>query len=184
MKLEYLHLLYRVIKESTICLMGHERRQTLLMVENLRNTLEQMQCFNNQDQLCYAQPGTVYYNTEEINKNGYSAVYYMNSSTPTVVIDSSQASETQQLLPETSGTITVSEKINEKENLNNIIEKSNSTNSSDENTTIKRTTTSPISITKDLSQSILPLSSYVPRQTLLYFPPNGTGFEMVGLCEC
>lgn len=32
---EYLLLLYRVISESTVCLMSHERRQTLAMVDRL-----------------------------------------------------------------------------------------------------------------------------------------------------
>jgi hypothetical protein len=40
MKLHYLQILYKVIKESTICLMGHERRQTLNMVDRLRMNLE------------------------------------------------------------------------------------------------------------------------------------------------
>ena len=40
MKLHYLQVLHKVIKESTICLMGHERRQTLNMVERLRLNLE------------------------------------------------------------------------------------------------------------------------------------------------
>ncbi|VDM37705.1 unnamed protein product [Toxocara canis] len=34
-KYEYLLLLYRVISESTVCLMSHERRQTLAMVDRL-----------------------------------------------------------------------------------------------------------------------------------------------------
>uniref|UniRef100_A0A914YTU0 polynucleotide adenylyltransferase n=1 Tax=Panagrolaimus superbus TaxID=310955 RepID=A0A914YTU0_9BILA len=40
MKLHYLQVLHKVIKESTICLMGHERRQTLNMVDRLRINLE------------------------------------------------------------------------------------------------------------------------------------------------
>lgn len=38
-KLDYLQVLYHVIKESTVCLMYHERRQTLEMVDRLRNQL-------------------------------------------------------------------------------------------------------------------------------------------------
>ncbi|KAH7728579.1 prion-like protein [Aphelenchoides avenae] len=38
-KYEYLQMLYRVIRESTICLMGHERRQTLSMVDRLRHQM-------------------------------------------------------------------------------------------------------------------------------------------------
>jgi len=40
MKLDYLQVLHKTIKESTICLMGHERRQTLQMVDRLRAQLE------------------------------------------------------------------------------------------------------------------------------------------------
>ncbi|BFZ24721.1 hypothetical protein BsWGS_27760 [Bradybaena similaris] len=35
MKYEYLTTLYRVVDESTICLMGHERRQTLNLIQQL-----------------------------------------------------------------------------------------------------------------------------------------------------
>uniref|UniRef100_A0A7E4W371 polynucleotide adenylyltransferase n=1 Tax=Panagrellus redivivus TaxID=6233 RepID=A0A7E4W371_PANRE len=40
LKLDYLQILHKTIKESTICLMGHERRQTLQMVDRLRQQLE------------------------------------------------------------------------------------------------------------------------------------------------
>lgn len=40
MKLHYLQILYKVIKESTVCLMGHERRQTLHMVDRIRLDLQ------------------------------------------------------------------------------------------------------------------------------------------------
>jgi len=35
MRCDYLQLLYRIISESTVCLMSHERRQTLTMVDRL-----------------------------------------------------------------------------------------------------------------------------------------------------
>ncbi|KAI6227374.1 hypothetical protein M3Y99_01259700 [Aphelenchoides fujianensis] len=38
-KFQYLQILNRVIKESTICLMGHERRQTQFMIERLRQQI-------------------------------------------------------------------------------------------------------------------------------------------------
>jgi hypothetical protein len=38
-KFDYLQILTRVLKESTICLMGHERRLTLSMVDRLRQQL-------------------------------------------------------------------------------------------------------------------------------------------------
>lgn len=34
-KYDYLMILYRVVDESTICLMGHERRQTLCLIEDM-----------------------------------------------------------------------------------------------------------------------------------------------------
>lgn len=36
---EYLLLLYRVVAESTVCLMSHERRQTLAMIDRLAYAL-------------------------------------------------------------------------------------------------------------------------------------------------
>lgn len=39
MKLHYLQILHRVIKESTVCLMFHERRQTLAMVDRLKHEI-------------------------------------------------------------------------------------------------------------------------------------------------
>lgn len=49
MKSHYLHILLRVIRESTVCLMGHERRQTLNMVERLKNQLSYaIYCANQQ----------------------------------------------------------------------------------------------------------------------------------------
>lgn len=35
LKYQYLMLLHNVVEESTVCLMGHERRQTLALIENL-----------------------------------------------------------------------------------------------------------------------------------------------------
>jgi hypothetical protein len=35
MQSEYLSLLHRVVAESTVCLMAHERRQTLSMIDRL-----------------------------------------------------------------------------------------------------------------------------------------------------
>jgi hypothetical protein len=38
-KYEYLVLLYRIVDESTICLMNHERRMTLTMIEHMANNI-------------------------------------------------------------------------------------------------------------------------------------------------
>uniref|UniRef100_A0A915EK96 polynucleotide adenylyltransferase n=1 Tax=Ditylenchus dipsaci TaxID=166011 RepID=A0A915EK96_9BILA len=48
-KSHYLHILFRVIRESTVCLMGHERRQTLSMVDRLKSELSYaVYCANQQ----------------------------------------------------------------------------------------------------------------------------------------
>ena len=39
-KCEYLRILYRIIENSTVCLMGHERKQTLMVIEQMANTIE------------------------------------------------------------------------------------------------------------------------------------------------
>ncbi len=36
LKYDYLMILYQVVDESTVCLMGHERRQTLALITDLR----------------------------------------------------------------------------------------------------------------------------------------------------
>ena len=35
LKYDYLMILYQVVDESTVCLMGHERRQTLALIQHL-----------------------------------------------------------------------------------------------------------------------------------------------------
>lgn len=40
MKCEYLRILYRTIESSTVCLMGHERKQTLMVIEQMANSIE------------------------------------------------------------------------------------------------------------------------------------------------
>lgn len=39
-KCEYLRILYRIIESSTVCLMGHERKQTLMVIEQMANNIE------------------------------------------------------------------------------------------------------------------------------------------------
>lgn len=48
LKYQYLMLLHSVVEESTVCLMGHERRQTLALIENLAY---QMLCQEQQQRL-------------------------------------------------------------------------------------------------------------------------------------
>lgn len=40
-KCEYLRILYRTIASSTVCLMSHERKQTLMIIEQMANNIEQ-----------------------------------------------------------------------------------------------------------------------------------------------
>ncbi|XP_028415047.1 terminal nucleotidyltransferase 5C-like [Dendronephthya gigantea] len=39
-KCEYLRILYRTIASSTVCLMNHERKQTLMIIEQMANNIE------------------------------------------------------------------------------------------------------------------------------------------------
>lgn len=50
LKYQYLMLLHSVVEESTVCLMGHERRQTLLLIQGL--ALQVMMCEQQQQQRC------------------------------------------------------------------------------------------------------------------------------------
>ncbi|XP_076288837.1 terminal nucleotidyltransferase 5C isoform X1 [Lasioglossum baleicum] len=53
LKYQYLMLLYNVVEESTVCLMGHERRQTLSLIESLAYQVlcqEQQQRLTNHQQ--------------------------------------------------------------------------------------------------------------------------------------
>ncbi|XP_044742772.1 terminal nucleotidyltransferase 5C isoform X1 [Chrysoperla carnea] len=55
LKYQYLMLLHTVVEESTVCLMGHERRQTLYLIENLAL---QVMCQEQQQRLQQSQQQT------------------------------------------------------------------------------------------------------------------------------
>lgn len=57
LKYQYLMLLHSVVEESTVCLMGHERRQTLNLIEDLAC---QVFC-QEQQRLLASQPATIIY---------------------------------------------------------------------------------------------------------------------------
>lgn len=68
LKYQYLMLLHSVVEESTVCLMGHERRQTLALIENLAYHVfcqEQQQRLTNHQQAPPGPPATYVY------ANGY-----------------------------------------------------------------------------------------------------------------
>ncbi|XP_017796730.1 PREDICTED: protein FAM46C isoform X2 [Habropoda laboriosa] len=68
LKYQYLMLLHSVVEESTVCLMGHERRQTLALIENLAYQVfcqEQQQRLTNHQQAPPGPPATYVY------ANGY-----------------------------------------------------------------------------------------------------------------
>ncbi|XP_071864233.1 terminal nucleotidyltransferase 5C isoform X1 [Bombus fervidus] len=68
LKYQYLMLLHSVVEESTVCLMGHERRQTLALIENLAYQVfcqEQQQRLSNHQQAPPGPPTTYVY------ANGY-----------------------------------------------------------------------------------------------------------------
>lgn len=60
LKYDYLMILYQVVDESTVCLMGHERRQTLALIQDLSC---QVSYSNSLD------PSQSYYNGENIDQN-------------------------------------------------------------------------------------------------------------------
>jgi len=60
LKYDYLMILYQVVDESTVCLMGHERRQTLALIQDLSC---QVSYSNSLD------PSQSYYNGEHIDQN-------------------------------------------------------------------------------------------------------------------
>lgn len=63
LKHQYLMLLHDVVEESTVCLMGHERRQTLQLIKNLA---WQVMCQDQQLMMTQQPPpGTIIYT------NGY-----------------------------------------------------------------------------------------------------------------
>ncbi|XP_052809649.1 terminal nucleotidyltransferase 5C-like [Mya arenaria] len=93
LKHEYLMTLYRVVDESTICLMGHERRQTLNLIQQLacQVLMEQEQRAHNKylemqqfDQLNGLTIDQVYYGPIELNLSGQ---YYYNNSYPQVFMN-------------------------------------------------------------------------------------------------
>ena len=57
-KYDYLATLYEVVRESTVCLMGHERRQTLSLISSLalRVLAEQNAIPNAANVTCFYQP--------------------------------------------------------------------------------------------------------------------------------
>ncbi|XP_015189752.1 PREDICTED: protein FAM46C isoform X1 [Polistes dominula] len=68
LKYKYLMLLHKVVEESTVCLMGHERRQTLALIQNLACQVfyqEQQQRLTNHQQPPPGPPATYVY------ANGY-----------------------------------------------------------------------------------------------------------------
>lgn len=64
LKYQYLMLLHSVVEESTVCLMGHERRQTLSLIENLAFQVlcQEQQKLNNQQPQTGPPPTYLYTN--------------------------------------------------------------------------------------------------------------------------
>lgn len=93
LKHEYLLTLYSVVDESTICLMGHERRQTLNLIQQLacQVLMDQEQRVHNKylemqqfDQLNGLTIDQVYYGPVDLNISGQ---YYFNNSYPQVYVN-------------------------------------------------------------------------------------------------
>ncbi|XP_077976852.1 terminal nucleotidyltransferase 5C-like [Glandiceps talaboti] len=73
-KYEYLIILRRVVDESTVCLMGHERRQTLKLITSLA---DQIQC-NNNNNMTYITPQSHHHHHQNYAYS-YQHLYYNNS---------------------------------------------------------------------------------------------------------
>ncbi|MCL4128584.1 UNVERIFIED_CONTAM: hypothetical protein GTU68_004758 [Idotea baltica] len=61
LRYEYLMVLHKVVDESTVCLMGHERRQTLSLIDELACQVfytEQQMLYNKQHQQCSSPTGS------------------------------------------------------------------------------------------------------------------------------
>ncbi|KAL4232672.1 Terminal nucleotidyltransferase 5A [Mactra antiquata] len=93
LKHEYLLTLYHVVDESTICLMGHERRQTLNLIQQLacQVLMEQEQKVQSKylemqqfDQLNGLTIDQVYYGPVNLNITGQ---YYYNNNMPQVYVN-------------------------------------------------------------------------------------------------
>ncbi|KAK0084383.1 hypothetical protein PV326_006283 [Microctonus aethiopoides] len=75
LKYQYLMLLHSVVEESTVCLMGHERRQTLGLIENLAFQVlcQEQQRLNNQQVATGPQATYLYANGFPTNSGFYYA---------------------------------------------------------------------------------------------------------------
>ena len=142
-------MLYRVIRESTVCLMGHERRLTLQMVDRLRQILS----FN----LFYGGCG------ESNGMQPFSQPYYH----PHMVHYQPQvAPSRKQTQP-----MPVHQYRSRQAFDSASVSAGSSTGSSDVETP---STSGSEAVSTANSQSSSASSTHVPRQTLLYLPRNAT----------
>uniref|UniRef100_A0A914L759 polynucleotide adenylyltransferase n=1 Tax=Meloidogyne incognita TaxID=6306 RepID=A0A914L759_MELIC len=215
LKFDYLHKLFCVIRDSTVCLMQHERRQTLSMVDRLRQQLS----FNLM--LYYQQfegvngSNVIYYGNNAIGNYRHRKHHHFNNNrhwqnnrhnnrnsqvfcvSPISTIASSSIEIEQQqvdnkelnlekdeqtVVPEFNVEIvdTVNIEENKEGEGGEEKEKEISTNVSTEQqqnsipvvTILKPPTNRPTTSTKQATTS--KQQRHVPRQTLLYLPPNAS----------
>lgn len=194
LKLDYLQKLWLVIRDSTVCLMYHERRQTLSMVDRLRQQLsynlmlyyQQFEGANGVNTQYYGNNcrSRKYNNNRENrhwqrhnnNGGGYRNNGPMLCVSPVSTIASSsfeiEQAQQEQLLPESANV-----ESNAPQEQHNII-----TNNSNQQITkepptitilqpaIKQTYKSTQSQPQKSQQPV----QHIPRQTLLYLPPNAS----------
>jgi len=85
LRYEYLMVLHRVVDESTVCLMGHERRQTLTLIDELACQVfysEQQRLYAKQQELCSSNSSSC---TSTSNSNS-SSTYDLHIAPPPPVI--------------------------------------------------------------------------------------------------
>uniref|UniRef100_A0A914MVX0 polynucleotide adenylyltransferase n=1 Tax=Meloidogyne incognita TaxID=6306 RepID=A0A914MVX0_MELIC len=218
LKFDYLHKLFCVIRDSTVCLMQHERRQTLSMVDRLRQQLS----FNLM--LYYQQfegvngSNVIYYGNNAIGNYRHRKHHHFNNNrhwqnnrhnnrnsqvfcvSPISTIASSSIEIEQQqvdnkelnlekdeqtaVVPEFNVEIvdTVNNEENKEEEGGEGKEKEISTNNvstEQQNsipvvTILKPPTNRPTTSTPKQTATTSKQQRHVPRQTLLYLPPNAS----------
>ncbi|KAF7636209.1 hypothetical protein Mgra_00004468 [Meloidogyne graminicola] len=212
LKLDYLHKLFCVIRDSTVCLMQHERRQTLSMVDRLRQQLS----FNLM--LYYQQfegingTNVIYYGNNAINcnyryrkynnnnrnwqnknnniRNGREEQIFCVSPISTIASSSIEIEKQKEIEKELN-----EENLNN-ENINSFVvplpppviveigNKEEVKESNEEEKKQQKTTIPIVTILKPPNRPSLQSNNsttkqqqrHVPRQTLLYLPPNASHF--------
>uniref|UniRef100_A0A914HUR5 polynucleotide adenylyltransferase n=1 Tax=Globodera rostochiensis TaxID=31243 RepID=A0A914HUR5_GLORO len=168
LKLDYLQKLLCVIKESTVCLMYHERRQTLSMVDHLRQLLSYNMMLYYPQQLNAAtlynnfNNNSHYYGGKPRRYNHHNNRHWQNNRNGGF---NRNASHFLSVSPVSSSTTNASSPAVDEQQQQQANVATNDGRASAEQATD--------AVVAPPQQAPVP-SSHVPRQTLLYLPPNAT----------